>query len=814
VTASNLREQLQLALGTAYTLEHELGGGGMSRVFVATEVALDRRVVVKVLPEEMVGQVSLERFKREIALAARLQNPHVVPLLTAGDAGGLPYFTMPLVEGESLRARIARQGELPLSEAMRLLREIASALAYAHDRGIVHRDIKPDNVLLSGGSAMITDFGVAKAISASSNSEAGNTTSMGVALGTPAYMSPEQASADPAVDHRADIYAFGVLAYELLTGQPPFSGRTPQGLLAAHVTETPEFITRRRQTIPPALGNLVMRCLEKRAADRPQTALDLVHGLDQITTPSGGSAPTTAVAAVKSETTTTAATSAATPVNSRAGRWMGIAAALVVLAGAAWFAFTKTAGVAASAPRRIAVLPTEMGSDTAHAYLADGLSGELTTRLSKIPGLVVRAYSSSKAMHGKPLGEAGKTLDVSSLLTASLMRSGNRLRVTASLIDPTDESVQWSETFEESDQDQFALQDKLVNAIAGALKLTLSPDVRAKVEARGTRSAEALDLVQRSFFLTDQFTAASLQQAVSLAELAIEKDSLYAGGWAALAYASGTLADDFVSPLEVVPRMRRAVERSLALDPSSADAHAQAGDLHMWYDWDPVSARRAFEQALVIDSTNVQAARSYSRLLSSEFGESGDSAFAVLERGIRSNPGAVALLRQSTGEEHFRRLSPAQREQRCRLLAQLEGSPSFVCAARQLQLAGRADSARQMSLGRLRSITPAEREGLRGGAMTGRAGAFLAAGDTVSARVELNAAVARSAREYVREDGIAEVFFALGDIEQAVQWWDRAVNSNSARVLDVLHMRRYEALRRDPRAQEMIRRARAKASQR
>jgi len=254
----------------------------MSRVFVAEETALDRKVVIKVLPPETAAQVSLERFKREILLAAKLQHPHIVPLLTAGESNGLPYFTMPFVDGESLRVRLARHGELPVNHAIRMLREIASALAYAHEHGIVHRDIKPDNVLLSGGSAMVTDFGVAKALSASTNAEHGGMTSLGVALGTPAYMSPEQASADPSVDHRADIYSFGVLAYELLTGQPPFAGRTPQNLLAAHVTETPEAINKRRASLPPALAALVMRCLEKRPADRPQSASELVHALDDI----------------------------------------------------------------------------------------------------------------------------------------------------------------------------------------------------------------------------------------------------------------------------------------------------------------------------------------------------------------------------------------------------------------------------------------------------------------------------------------------------------------------------------------------------
>ena len=220
----DLRDQLQRTLGDGYTLERELGGGGMSRVFVANETALGRRVVVKVVPGATAGSVSIDRFKREIQLAARLQHPHIVPLLTAGESDGLPYFTMPFVEGESLRVRLARGGELPVAEGMRILREVATALANAHEKGIVHRDIKPDNVLLSGGAAMVTDFGVAKALSASTTDAHGTMTSLGVALGTPTYMAPEQAAASPHIDARADIYAWGIMAYELFAGRPPFSG--------------------------------------------------------------------------------------------------------------------------------------------------------------------------------------------------------------------------------------------------------------------------------------------------------------------------------------------------------------------------------------------------------------------------------------------------------------------------------------------------------------------------------------------------------------------------------------------------------------
>ena len=286
---TELENRLQAALGSAYRIEQELGGGGMSRVFLAEEVRLGRRVVVKVLPPEMAAGVSAERFEREIQLAAKLQHPHIVPLLTAGARGDLLYYVMPHIAGESLRARIAHERALPVGETVRILRDVCDALAYAHGHGVVHRDVKPDNVLLSGKHALVTDFGVAKAVASSSG--AGTLTSLGMALGTPAYMAPEQAAGDPTVDHRADLYAVGALGYELLAGRTPFGGLSPQGMLAAQVTATPDPVTLHRDSVPPALAALIMRCLAKHPADRPQSAEELLGQLEAMATPTGGTLP-------------------------------------------------------------------------------------------------------------------------------------------------------------------------------------------------------------------------------------------------------------------------------------------------------------------------------------------------------------------------------------------------------------------------------------------------------------------------------------------------------------------------------------------
>jgi serine/threonine protein kinase len=293
----HLQQELQSALGEEYSIERELPRGGMSRVFLANENALNRKVVIKVLAPELAATLSAERFKREIMLAARLQHPHIVPLLHTGQAAGSLYYTMPFVEGESLRDRMSRERQMNIADVSRVLEEVASALAYAHEQGVVHRDMKPENVLFFHGQAVVLDFGIAKALSVSATNDeaAGRITQRGMSLGTPVYIAPEQAAGDPDLDHRADIYALGVVTYEMLCGHPPFSGRSPQQIMAAHASQKPEPISRRRHDTPNHLAALVMRCLEKRPADRPESAMEIARAVSvtpmegtRVVIPGGG----------------------------------------------------------------------------------------------------------------------------------------------------------------------------------------------------------------------------------------------------------------------------------------------------------------------------------------------------------------------------------------------------------------------------------------------------------------------------------------------------------------------------------------------
>jgi serine/threonine protein kinase len=289
---ADIRERLQESLGQTFTIERELPRGGMSRVYVALENALGRHVVIKVLAPELTASLSAERFKREISLAARLQHPNIVPLLSAGTAGASLYYTMPLVDGESLRERMAH-GRMPVDDAARILEDVAAALAYAHREGVVHRDIKPENVMFFHDRAVVLDFGIGKAVNAARRgAESGEAqiTQAGMSLGTPTYIAPEQARGDPELDHRADLYALGVVAYELFTGHPPFRGRDARVIMQAHATQPPEPIEVRRPDLPVPVRSIVMQCLAKSPSARPTTGDAIVSALACVTRPSGSTA--------------------------------------------------------------------------------------------------------------------------------------------------------------------------------------------------------------------------------------------------------------------------------------------------------------------------------------------------------------------------------------------------------------------------------------------------------------------------------------------------------------------------------------------
>ncbi|MCZ6756581.1 MAG: protein kinase, partial [Gemmatimonadetes bacterium] len=365
-------ERLNVALEGRYRIVRELGRGGMATVYLADDLRHPRQVAVKVLRPDLAAALGGDRFLREIEFIARLEHPHILTLIDSGNVDGLLYYAMPYVEGESLRTRVEREGALPVDDAVRILKEVVDALAYAHSKGIVHRDIKPDNVLLSGRHAEVTDFGVAKAVSEAAHDSAA-ITSTGMAMGTPSYMAPEQAAAEPNVDHRADIYAVGVMAYELLAGRPPFPGATAQQVLAAHMTEAPDPLDKHRHNLPPGLAECVDRCLEKNPADRWQSADELLRRLDAVTTPSLGTIP---IPAVRRKSKTRRVAIGAAVVLVGAVGWLG----------RSWFGASPP-GVVVD-PQAVAVIPfRSRGADPALSYLREGLPDLFDARLTGGGGL-------------------------------------------------------------------------------------------------------------------------------------------------------------------------------------------------------------------------------------------------------------------------------------------------------------------------------------------------------------------------------------------------------------------------------------------
>lgn len=587
--------ELRQTLDGTYNVERELAGGGMSRVFLAEETLLGRRVVIKVLSPDLAAGVSGERFSQEMQLAAQLQQANIVPLLASGVVGGLPYYTMPYVTGESLRARLSSGQRIPTQRALSILRDVARALLYAHERGIIHRDIKPENILLSGDTACVSDFGIAKAIDRSLDHSAHALTLTGTVVGTPAYIAPEQAAGDPVTDNRADLYSFGCLAYELFTGSPPFAGRSPQAVLAAHMTEVPKPLSAVAPDIMSPVAEIITRCLAKSPADRPQSAREILDVLD-------GGQSSERKGARRHFTSRTIAVAAV---------------ALVLIAIVFFVAPTARGRLTGSAlgPRAkaVAVLPfTIPGGDSSEAYFAEGMADELIAALGKVPVLSVASRRSAFALKQRndlDVQSIGRLLHVDAILEGTVRRSGDRLRVTAQLINAADGLTLWSDSYERQMKDVFAVQDDITRSIVEALRLRLGSGQR-----QVTKDLRAYDDYLRGAYALEQ-RGTGVAKAVELFNAAIQKDSSFGRAYGKLSEAL-ELMPYFagVSTASVEHAAIIAANRALSLDSSDADAHVGLGlALRHAFRWQ--EAEREFRRAIAADSNSAVARTQFGRHL-------------------------------------------------------------------------------------------------------------------------------------------------------------------------------------------------------
>ena len=565
-------DRLASALADRYRIERELGAGGMATVYLAEDLRHNRRVALKVMRSELTGALGHDRFLREIETTAQLRHPNILPLLDSGDAGGTLYYVMPYVEGESLRASLGREKQLQMDDALRIAREVADALSYAHSRGVVHRDIKPENILLESGHAVVADFGIARAVDQAAG---GNLTATGAAVGTPAYMSPEQASGSRDLDGRSDVYSLGCVVYEMLAGQPPFTGPTAESVVYQHLAAAPPSISGMRPAVPASVTAALQRALAKTPADRFRTVALFAEALEGRG--SGAAAPLPSAAA--------------TPV-ALGRRWSRTAllalAALALLVGAVALGrrLLPGAGSARHPRTAIAVLPLEnLSAQGPYAYFAGGLHDELLTQLAKVSALTVIGRTSVSAYQGtaKGLREIGDELAVGSIVEASVQVVGNRLRVIVTLIDPVTETHLWGETFDSTLDNAFAVQSDIARRIVAGVGAKLTSAEAGAIAAAPTRSSQAYQFYLQGleYWRRPGLLRQNLEAAEQLFERALALDSTFALAHAELAsldFAMHGLGQD-PTPARL-DRARREADVALRLGPDLPEAHLAAGLAH------------------------------------------------------------------------------------------------------------------------------------------------------------------------------------------------------------------------------------------
>jgi serine/threonine-protein kinase len=581
-------QELPRILGDRFDVEREIGRGGMATVFLGHDRKHDRPVAIKVLRHDVAANVGSDRFHREIRTAARLHHPHIMPLHDSGEADGFLYYIMPYSRGETLRDRLDRERQLPVEEALRITREVADALDYAHSDGIVHRDIKPENIFLSGGHALVMDFGIARAVSPTTGET--RITFPGFAVGTPAYMSPEQGAAEHSIDGRADIYALGCVLYEMLSGHPPFMGATPQEILARHAIDPVPSLRTSRPDVSESVERAVTKALAKAPVARFPTAtsfVDACTAADQHPAPRQTNRPRHALTAA------------------------GVIIAVALAAVWALWPATDAAKTPSSTAPSVAVLAFKnIGRDSSNDALSEGISEEIATTIGRIPGLSVKAPRSSFSLRGKNLTiqEIGSALNVQYLVDGSLQKDAKRLRVRVALLAAGNDSTVWTTEYDRPVGDVFAIQDEIARAIASELSVKLSPATSTALARRTTGNPEAHEYYLRGRFFFEKRDSVSLRKATEYFEQAIARDPTYALAYTGLSDAhSHSSAFGYTTPRQSMPLAIRYIDRALALDNTLAEAHASRGFIATFYEWDWRKAGREFERAIALDPRNSSA---------------------------------------------------------------------------------------------------------------------------------------------------------------------------------------------------------------
>jgi serine/threonine protein kinase/tetratricopeptide (TPR) repeat protein len=595
---------LTRALGDRFRIERELGAGGMATVYLAHDLKHDRPVALKLMRN---GDAPLdtERFHREIRVVARLRHPFILPLYDSGEVAGSLYFVMPYIDGESLRARMTREGRLPVADAIEITRQIADALETAHGEGVIHRDVKPENILIArSGHALLADFGIARAATGDAKQE--TVTQLGMALGTVAYMSPEQAMGERSIDARSDVYALGCVLFEMLSGTAPFEGPSAMSVLTKHITAPPPDIRTRRADVASGVASVLLAALAKEPGERPASAREFASRL---------------------ATSGDHASERPSPL---------------------------TSAVAAE-KLSIAVLPIEnIGGTPEDAYFSEGMTEELTAALSRLEGLRVVSRTSTVAVRGLslPLRAVAERLGVEFVVEGTARRAGTRLRLTAKLIRARDESPLWSERFDRTLDDVFAVQDeiteRLVETISGALQLG---GLRGQVPVPATRNLEAYDLYLLGRHHWYERSQDGMKRARDLFQQAIDLDPTYAPAWSGLADSLGILASwQFADPAEMFPLATNAAKRALELDASLAEAHASIGFVKMNWEWDWEGVIRELRRAIELNPNHETSHRWLSAFLAG-IGRKNE-AMPIAERAVLLDPLSV-LPRMNLGIIHY-----------------------------------------------------------------------------------------------------------------------------------------------------------------